>query len=558
MLMFQRRVIILFVCGWQFIYPQISSASNWGDLVEGNFKNLGDFNSKLEQKQDTPIEAEFNQDNSLNIPLVDQLKAINKGDWQFKALLTLTDKTNCLTDINLINRSNQSVFSRYEFASLLEQCQQKLDNNSQHKLEQEEILILKRLRGNFAVELANLEVKIGSLEQSISFLEDHQFSPTTKLFGLVRFNYNSYFSGEGDTSTSIQYSSYMVLNTSFTGKDSLFAGFSTTKTPLPNLAPTNNGINVGSTREGSVLTAGAGNTDGSTFLTSIKYSFPVGDRLYLTVRGFEFFSRSQMFLPNFLPYYDVGDGPVSTFAQMPAIYRLGSGSGVNLNYRLTDSLILDLSYYASRGSSPEQGRGLFNGNYIAVGRLAYNPSRDFYLEGVYLNGYFAQGSFSFDNGLDFNQGFIGTGLANRFDEAGVLFDRDANVIANSYMLLSYYAITPKFLIGGSVNKTNARLIGMGDADIWSYWIAFTFPDLWAEGNLGGVIVGIEPTLTGLHSGVPHRKFKRDSGLHLETYYRYQVNDNISITPALIWIISPNQDHNNQDILMGVVRTSFKF
>jgi len=73
-----------------------------------------------------------------------------------------------------------------------------------------------------------------------------------------------------------------------------------------------------------------------------------------------------------------------------------------------------------------------------------------------------------------------------------------------------------------------------------------------------LIVELKPTLTGLDSNLPHQEFKRDTGVHIETYYRHQVNDNISITPALIWIISPNQDSQNQDILMGVIRTSFKF
>jgi hypothetical protein len=559
--MFLSKLILIasFIYSLQLIYPKINYGSEAENLVNYEVEKSDNFKQNINQNKDSQLELEFNQDDFPNTPLVDQLKQFTKNDWQFEALLSLSNSSNCLEGIDskIIN-SNQSVFTREEFAYFLNECLQNLEGNLSEKLSEENLLVLQRLTEDFAQELGNLKDRIDTVEQSLSVLENQQFSPTTKLFGLTRYSYQSFFSGEGDTSDVLQYSHYMVWNTSFTGKDSLFAGFSTTRTPLPDLAPSNNGRDVGSTREGSALTAGAGNTDGSTYLTSIKYSFPVGDRLFLTVRGFEFFDRSGTFLPNFLPYYNVGDGPVSTFAQMPPIYRLGSGSGVNVNYKLSDSLVLDLSYYASAGNSPEKGKGLFNGNYITVGRLAYNPSQNFYIEGVYLNGYFAEGSFSFDNGLDFNKGFIGTGLANRFDESGVLFDQDANVSANSYMLLSYYAITPKFLIGGSVNKTSARLIGMGDADIWSYWVALTFPDLFGERNLAGFIVGMEPTLTGLRSSLPHEEFKRDGGLHLETYFRHQVNDNISITPALIWIISPNQDSQNQDILIGVVRTSFKF
>lgn len=76
--------------------------------------------------------------------------------------------------------------------------------------------------------------------------------------------------------------------------------------------------------------------------------------------------------------------------------------------------------------------------------------------------------------------------------------------------------------------------------------------------MGGMIVGMEPTLTGLDSSTPFNAFKRDTSLHLEAYYRIQINDNLSITPALIWITAPNQDNNNPDIITGALRSTFKF
>lgn len=494
------------------------------------------------------------------VPSVSQLKSVEQNDWAMSILKELDTRYECLNSSNKVTVSTKSSFTRYEFAHHLNLCLNNIEQKKEilENLKSEEIDTLNRLKKDFQIELTNLNTKTDQLEDSLSFLEENQFSSTAKMFGLTRLNYQSFFSGEGDTSTILQYSNFTAFNISFTGEDSLFLGFSTTSTPLPELAIQNNGREVGSTREGSALIAGAGNTSNHVFITNVKYTFPVNDNLSLTFRGFEFFSRSPLSLPNFLPYYDVGDGPVSTFAQMPAIYRLGSGSGGNLTYEIDDALVFELAYYSSTGDTPDKGKGLFNGNYIATGRLSYNPSRDFYAEFVYLNGYFGDGSFSFDNGLDFNQGFIGTGLANRFDESGVLFDQDLDVSVNSYMFLTYYAITPKFLIGGTINKTDARLIGTGDADIWTYWIALTFPDLFKENNLGGLIVGLEPTLTGLDTSVPHEDFKSDHGLHVEAYYRFRVNDNISITPALIWIDAPNQDRNNEDLLIGVMRTSFKF
>lgn len=550
--MFSKYIFTVLI----FLFCSFSSSS--AQTKNGDESNLK-FHLPTEDIDIINSHFENNQDALKSIPFVSQLKSFQQQDWEIKALKNLDTDYNCLNSFTKGIILNQSLFTRDELASYLQLCLENIEKSQQSgiKLKSEDLSTLNRLAKNVDLELTNLSSQINSLETSLSVLKDNQFSPTLKMFGLIRINSLSFFSGQGDTSGVLQYSNFTVFNASFTGKDSLFLGFSTTATPLPQLATENDGREIGSTREGSALIAGAGNTNSHTFLTNLKYSFPVNDSLSLTLRGFEFFSRS-MLSPNFLPYYNVGDGPVSTFAQMPAIYRLGSGAGADLDYKITDSLIFNLSYYASAGNNPSQGKGLFNGNYIATGRLSYNPGRDFYAEFVYLNGYFGEGSFSYDNGLDFNKGFIGTALANRFDESGVLFDRDANVSVNSYMLLSYFAITPKFLIGGSINKTDARLIGMGDADIWTYWFALTFPDLFKENNLGGFIIGVEPTLTNLKTSLPHADFKKDTGLHLETYYRFQINDNISITPALIWINSPNQDKNNQDILMGLVRTSFKF
>ncbi|MGK7893425.1 MAG: carbohydrate porin, partial [Xenococcus sp. (in: cyanobacteria)] len=40
--------------------------------------------------------------------------------------------------------------------------------------------------------------------------------------------------------------------------------------------------------------------------------------------------------------------------------------------------------------------------------------------------------------------------------------------------------------------------------------------------------------------------------------KYQFNDNISITPGIIYIIAPNGDSDDDDAVIGVVRTTFTF
>ncbi|MEB3175880.1 MAG: carbohydrate porin, partial [Cyanobacteriota bacterium] len=53
-------------------------------------------------------------------------------------------------------------------------------------------------------------------------------------------------------------------------------------------------------------------------------------------------------------------------------------------------------------------------------------------------------------------------------------------------------------------------------------------------------------------------FKVDVPVHLEGFYRYALNNNISITPGLIWLLAPNQDRGNGSDVIGVIRTTFVF
>lgn len=39
---------------------------------------------------------------------------------------------------------------------------------------------------------------------------------------------------------------------------------------------------------------------------------------------------------------------------------------------------------------------------------------------------------------------------------------------------------------------------------------------------------------------------------------YKLNDNISITPGVIWLVAPNQTSDNPDVVIGTVRTTFTF
>jgi Carbohydrate-selective porin, OprB family len=95
-----------------------------------------------------------------------------------------------------------------------------------------------------------------------------------------------------------------------------------------------------------------------------------------------------------------------------------------------------------------------------------------------------------------------------------------------------------------------------------------FPDLFGRGNLGGILVGQPPKITSssLPDGANFPNFSTggqpggqpDTALHLETFYRAQVNPKISVTPGLQIIFNPNHNKTNDTIVQGVLRATYQF
>ncbi|HBL13903.1 MAG TPA: hypothetical protein DD379_21415, partial [Cyanobacteria bacterium UBA11162] len=107
--------------------------------------------------------------------------------------------------------------------------------------------------------------------------------------------------------------------------------------------------------------------------------------------------------------------------------------------------------------------------------------------------------------------------------------------------------------------TVARVIGEGDVSILNWAVTLAFPDLGKTGNLGGLIIGMEPKVIATDNSLKNLGINDAStSLHLETFYQYQLTDNITITPAIIWLTAPNHNSDNQDVLIGTVRTTFRF
>ena len=85
-------------------------------------------------------------------------------------------------------------------------------------------------------------------------------------------------------------------------------------------------------------------------------------------------------------------------------------------------------------------------------------------------------------------------------------------------------------------------------------------DLLKEGNTAGLIFGqpLNRVDAGGAAVLTEPDVDRGIPYHLEAFYNYQVNDNISLTPGVFVLFSPEGNKNNDTTTVGVLRTTFAF
>ncbi len=510
------------------------------------------------------LAAEIAQSNEGSNPLekinsISELSDVKPTDWAYSALQSLAERYNCLLAYPDGTYRGNRALTRYEFATGLNECLtaiQQLISEATSNLTADELNQLRRLQEEFAAELATLRGRVNELEVRTAELEANQFSTTTKLTGEAIFTLTDALSSNDNNQTAFQQRVRLNFNTSFTGSDLLITRLQVGNSSPLDLETTNKGIEFfTSTSEGFPTHQVFGDTGNTFTLDTLQYQFSLGEkaRVFIAANA----GIWDDFAPTVNPLFedfDGGSGSLSAFAQRNPIYRLGGGAGLGLSFTPTDSLELTLGYLAAEASTPNQGKGLFNGDFSALAQITWRPSDTIGVGLTYNHAYFGAGRFGFDNGgghLDSgNLPFTGTSIANRVG---------ATTPVNSDSLGFQFAwqVFPQLQVNGWVGYTKVNLRQRDiNGDIWNAALLLGFPNLGKEGNLGGIIVGIEPYLTSLDNF--DDEFEQDAPIHVEGFYKLQINENIAITPGLIWLLSPNQDADNDDIAIGTLRTTFSF
>jgi Carbohydrate-selective porin, OprB family/S-layer homology domain len=505
---------------------------------------------------------------------VSQLSDVKPTDWAFQALQSLVERYGCIVGYPDRTYRGNRALTRYEFAAGLNACMDRVNEliaaATSDLVKKTDLATLQKLQEEFAAELATLRGRVDNLEAKTTTLEKQQFSTTTKLnaelvTGLVGVaaGTTTGFDPLGNLlpgravsrNTVLGYRARLNLDTSFTGEDLLRTRIQAGNSDFSQAAM---GIPEGSLRL-------AGNSDSRATIDALLYQFPLGKQTGVTLEANA--GAIDDFTDTLNPYLDGdgGTGALTHFGTRNPIYYLVGGAGIGIKHQFGEKLELSAGFLASDPANPTGAAGLFKGAYGAIAQLTFKPSAQLKVGFTYVNAY----KNTFQSGGS-PTGSIRANLLTGVDTDGdgvndSLATIDNPFVSNSFGFGASFQLTPNIVINGNLGYTKSRILAAGtlptgNLDIWNWSVGLAFPDLGKKGNLAGLIVGMEPKVTGVSSSLSAADFTpdRNTSLHIEGFYQYQLNDKISITPGIIWLTAPDHDNRNSGVVIGTIRTTFTF
>ena len=547
---------------------------------------------------------------------INQFSDVKPTDWAFQALSNLIERYGCVAGYPNGTYKGGQAMTRYEAAALLNACLDRITEVTDE---------LKRLMAEFEKELAVLRGRVDGLEAKVGELEATQFSTTTKLTGKATFimGANSYggnarispaasaFFGtsaatiapngvitpgvpilpvgsswsnranQAQGATAFNYDIQLNFDTSFTGKDLL-----RTRLRAGNFAdgPWAGGPVVGlnATEIAFEENCGTGADCGDVVaINRLFYQFPLGSNFTATVGGRVRQDDMLAVWPSAYPADTVLD--IFTYAGAPGAYSLNLGAGGGLWWK-SGGFSVSANYVSANGDSGNPIAGTANcggiGNACSAqtgtAQVAYTGS-NWGLAAAYT----------------YSSGGAGTYAGNATPLANTLFlnaNATNSVGISGYWQPSNSGWVPSISTGWGINTNNFNGTNFADGGIvsttgitkatsQSWYVGLQWDDVFIKGNAAGMAVGQPTFLTAVSGG--NAVFGGpatataivDGNYAWEWWYKFQVTDNISVTPALYYLSAPlgqvsknvgiggvlpgagGSDFNN---FGGFIKTTFKF
>ncbi|MGB6301031.1 MAG: iron uptake porin [Rivularia sp. (in: cyanobacteria)] len=493
---------------------------------------------------------------------VSQFQDVQPTDWAFEALKSLVERYGCIVP-NGTYRGNRAL-TRYEFAAGLNACLERVNEliatAAGNIVTRNDLATLQKLQQEFGAELATLRGRVDALESRSAELETKQFSTTTKLSGITIVGIQGRGENRADTSprdgvrdtndrgTNVNVTNFnqLYLTTQFNPRSFLVTG----------LLAGNGGTQPKLTDD---FILGYEYDFGNDFVLSDLHfhqlltknlAMMVGTKGVDMVRAFRGPNRAE----------DAANGPLSFFAQRNPILNLDfENGGIAFDWQFAPRASVQAIYSARDIANPGKRAGLFDGNTTAAAQFLLTPAKTFDVGLYYVNNYSPNGSlFSYagDSCLT---------AVNCFAVPG------SPLQTNGFGATVNWDISRRVTLGGWAGYTNSRIPGeSGDVATTNYMVYLNFPDLLKKGNLGGLYVGQPPKIVSsnlpvgnnvpdlLGDGNGSEGGQPGTTTHIEAFYRWRLNDNMSFTPGVIHIIEPGHTPDSDSITIGILRTSFTF
>jgi Carbohydrate-selective porin, OprB family/S-layer homology domain len=520
--------------------------------------------SPAENRPADPLD-DPSDDAMTQVTSVSQLTDVRPTDWAFQALQSLVERYGCIAGYPDKTFRGNRALTRYEFAAGLNACLDRINelitSATADVVKQDDLATLQKLQEEFAAELATLRGRVDQLEARTATLERQQFSTTTRLFGQAIFSIqgsnrtnvdlfprDGVPEREGKLQTTLANQVELSLATSFRPGDLLLTGFQTgnLRSSAPDLLTTMGRLAYESEQDQRLA------------LSDLSYRFPVSQNFGVIV-GAAGVNPSNTFR-GINPLEGSGDGALSRLGQRNPILAIGNGTGgIGFDWQISPRVSLQGIYSAELPAVASNSNfgGLFGGRYVAGAQLALAPTNSIDVGINYL----------FSRSPD---GSLGTGIG---DSQLISPFTVVPVAIKTHAVGATVAwrINPGWTVGGWGGWTTSTPVdgGISGSVQTTNWMAFsTFPDLFGRGNLGGILVGQPPKITAssLPDGFNFPKFATDSSaggqsdtaIHLEMFYRARITENISITPGILTVFNPNHNAANDTLVIGTVRTTFRF
>ena len=528
---------------------------------------------------------QYAAESSEQVTSISQFSDVRPSDWAYQALSNLIERYGCVAGYPDGTFKGGQAMTRYEAAALLNAC---LDRVTEVTDE------LKRLMDEFQKELAVLKGRVDGLEARVGELEANQFSTTTKLQGDAVFVIGANaFGGNAKSSskpyvrdangvgtytksptrnrtaagaTVFNYDVRLNLSTSFTSKDLLytrlragnFVGSPFNGTPF-NLMTLDRAFPGGSQLNNVV------------YIDRLYYQFPISNGFSSLVGPR---ARNTEFLAIKPSFYSAGILDVFTLNGAPGTYNKATGATFGLQWKQkvkkgSPGFGISTSYVAPRGelgdpaSDPSTGGGLFNDNSSAswLTQIGYGGPQ-WSLAAAYRYGQCGQ---NFRRGTQFANATQPCSVLNKAgDTISASSDTNSFALTAAWQPLAKGWV-PSISAGwGYNNLSNSGYVAPDKKNVannisasQSWSVGLQWADFFGKGNALGMAVGQPTFATSLRKGTPN-----DGNYAWEWWYKFQVTDNISVTPAIFYLSRPDGQFTpygkTNNVFGGLIQTQFKF